>query len=112
MLTERWQAEHEAKWAGSKARDPAGRLYDQRGFTETRESLRWLGIRQSNEHRNHGRYNPDLRGMFPVDGIGRMQRLGCRAVDEPRLRIGSRASYDGSDGRSGGGAERKGSWPP
>jgi hypothetical protein len=73
-LTEQWQAEHEAKWAGSKDRDPEGRLYDQRGFRETRESLRWLGIRQSNEHRTHGRYNPDLRGMFPAEGIGRMQR--------------------------------------
>ena len=74
VLTERWQAEHEAKWAGSKDRDAEGRLCDRRGFIETRESLRWLGIRQSSEHRDHGRYNPDLRGMFPVEGIGRMQR--------------------------------------
>jgi hypothetical protein len=74
MLTKRWQAEHEAKWAGSKERDADGRLYDRRGFIETRESLRWLGIRESNEHRNHGRYNPDLPGMFPVGGIGLMKR--------------------------------------
>ena len=74
LLTNRWQAEHEAKYAGSEERDEEGRRLDRRGFSETRESLRRLALRESNEYRAHGRYNADLNGMFPVDGTGRMQR--------------------------------------
>lgn len=74
VLTEKWQAEHEAKYSGSDERDEEGRRLDRRGFSETRESLRWLAIRETNEYRAHGRYNPDLNGMFPREGIGRMQR--------------------------------------
>jgi hypothetical protein len=74
VATERWQAEHEMKYAGSMERDADGKRLDRRGFIEARESLRWLAIRETYEHRNHGRYNADLRGMFPVEGIGRMRR--------------------------------------
>ena len=76
VLTERWQAEHEAKYAGSDERDEQGRRLDRRGFSETRASLRWLAIREANEHRAHGRYNPDVAAMFPGQGIGRMKRPG------------------------------------
>jgi hypothetical protein len=55
-------------------RDADGKRLDQRGFIETRDSLRWLALRETNEHRNHGRYKADLREMFPAEGIGRMQR--------------------------------------
>ena len=74
VLTERWQAEHEARYAGSDERDAEGKRLNRRGFVETRELLRWLAIRESNEHRNHGRYNPDLAAMFPGEGIGKMKR--------------------------------------
>ncbi len=74
ILTERLHAEREAKYAGSDERDERGRRLDRRGFSETRESLRWLAIREANEHRNHGRYNGDLLGHVPGDGIGKMQR--------------------------------------
>jgi hypothetical protein len=37
-------------------------------------ALRWLSIRETNEYRAHRRYEPDLKGMFPREGIGRMQR--------------------------------------
>jgi hypothetical protein len=73
-VTARWQGEHEAKYAGSLERDADGKRLDRRGFSETRESLKWLAIRETNEHRNHGRYRADLDGMFPREGIGRMQR--------------------------------------
>lgn len=73
-LTEKWRAAHEAKYAGSKERDAEGRLLDQRGFEETRDWLEWLAIRESNEHRTNGRYNADLRGMFPAEGIERTKR--------------------------------------
>jgi hypothetical protein len=74
VLTDQWQAAHEAKYAGSMERDSEGKRLDQRGFIETRDSLRWLAIRETNEHRNHGRYNSDLNGMFPREGIGGMKR--------------------------------------
>jgi hypothetical protein len=69
-LTERWQAEHEARYAGSDELDADGRRMDQRGFAETRESLRWLAIRQANEIGQHGTYRSDVKLMFPDDGIG------------------------------------------
>jgi hypothetical protein len=75
ILTDRWQAEHEAKWAGSAGRDEDGTRLDQRRFSETRESLRWLAICKANEHRNHGRYKADLLGMSPATGIGKIQRV-------------------------------------
>ncbi len=74
VLTETWQAEHEAKFAGSDERDEESRRLDRRGFSETRESLRWLSIREMNEYRAHGRYNGNLHWMFPTEGIGRMKR--------------------------------------
>lgn len=74
VVTEERQAEHEARFTGSDARDEGGRRRDRRGFAETRESLRWLSIREANEYRAHGRYNGDLHGMFPREGIGRMKR--------------------------------------
>lgn len=73
-VTERRQAEHEARYAGSDERDGDGKRLDRRGFMETRESLRWLSIRETTEYRNHGRYNAALNGMFPVEGIGMMKR--------------------------------------
>lgn len=73
-MTEKWQAAHEAKYAGSDERDEDGKRFDRRGFIETRESLRWLSIRESNEYRQHGRYNANLIGMFPVAGVGKVQR--------------------------------------
>ena len=82
VITAQWQAAHEAKYAGSTERDAKGKRLDQRGFSETRESLQWLGIRQSSEYRNHGRYNSNLRGMFPVQGIGHMKRR-----DQTTLRV-------------------------
>jgi hypothetical protein len=74
VLAAQWQAAHEAEWAGSMERDADGKRLDRRGFVETREALRWLAIRQMAEHRDHGRYNPDLRGMFPRQDIGPMKR--------------------------------------
>lgn len=74
VSTEKWQTAHEAKYAGSDERDEEGRRLDRRGFSETRESLRWLAIRETNEYRARGHYNADLRGMFPSEGLGRMQR--------------------------------------
>lgn len=71
-MTERWQAEHEARYAGSDERYENGRRLDRRGFMETRDSLRWLAIRQSNEIGEHGFYRSDLRNMFPDDGVGMM----------------------------------------
>ena len=81
ILSERWQEEHEAEHAGSIERDDHGKRVDRRGFSETRESLRWLAIREANEHRNHGRYNADLLGMFPAKGVGKMQRANPDAPD-------------------------------
>jgi len=60
VLTETRQAEHEVRYAGSDERDEEGRRLDRRGFSETRESLRWLSIRETNEYRARGRYNGDL----------------------------------------------------
>lgn len=73
-LTEKWQTQREARYAGSDERDELGRRLDNRGFSETRDSLRWLAIRETNEFQANGRYNPDLEGMFPRDGIGMMKR--------------------------------------
>lgn len=74
VLTEKWQTAHEEKYAGSDERDEEGRHLDRRGFSETRESLRWLAIRETNEYRANGRYNADLCSMFQRVGLGRMQR--------------------------------------
>lgn len=65
METERRQIQVEARWAGSDEVDAEGRRKDRRGFVETRDSLRWLAVRESNEHRQHGVYRGDLLGMFP-----------------------------------------------
>lgn len=73
-VTEQRQAAHEAKYAGSDERDEEGRRLDRRGFSETRESLRWLAIREGNEYRKGNRYNSDIEGMFPRAGIGKMKR--------------------------------------
>lgn len=70
--TDRRQVEHEARWAGSDAVDVEGRRMDRRGFRETRESLRWLAIREGNEHAQNRLYRADLLNMFPDDGIGVM----------------------------------------
>ncbi|PZR64172.1 MAG: hypothetical protein DLM71_03105 [Chloroflexi bacterium] len=72
--TERLQAEHEAKYTGSDERDPEGRRLDARGFSDTRDSLRWLAIREANEFRSTGRYRGDLEAMFPPSEIGMMKR--------------------------------------
>jgi hypothetical protein len=74
-LTEQRQVEHEARHAGSTERDDDGRLMDRRGFADTRDWLRFLAIRQTNEHRKNGRYNDDLRAMFPHGRPSRMERL-------------------------------------
>jgi hypothetical protein len=63
--TERRQVADEARWAGSDEVDAEGRRMDRRGFVETRDSLRWLAIRENNEHQHHGVYRGDLLGMFP-----------------------------------------------
>jgi len=54
--TERRQSQDEARWAGSDEVDADGKRMDRRGFVETRDSLRWLAIRQANEHRQHGAF--------------------------------------------------------
>ena len=74
-LTERWQTEQESKYAGSYERDEDGRLLDRRGFTKTRESLRWLAIRETNEYRARGHYSADLTSMVPK---GNAERIECR----------------------------------
>lgn len=83
VLTENWNTEHEAKYAGSEESDDQGRRLDRRGFSETGESLRWLSIRETNEYRARGRYNPDLTGMFPGNGIRRMQRRDRTTLTVP-----------------------------
>lgn len=72
--TERRQASLEARHAGSDARDEEGRRLDRRGFVETRESLRWLAIREANEYKNNGQYRDDLQTMFPPYELGMMTR--------------------------------------
>jgi hypothetical protein len=74
QLTERWQAEDEARWAGSMERDASGRLRDRRGFSETREGLRWLALRQSSYYRDHSRYSADLLTELADKAFRRMQR--------------------------------------
>jgi hypothetical protein len=72
--TERLQQEHEAKYAGSDERDGSGRRLDARGFADTRDSLRWLAIRETNEYRSTGYYRDDLEAMFPSPDLGMMKR--------------------------------------
>ena len=62
-LTERWQREHEERFAGSDERDDAGRRRDQRGFADSKQSLRRLSTREANEFRRYGRYSPNLTSM-------------------------------------------------
>lgn len=71
-MTERWQTDLEARYAGSDDVDDEGRRLDRRGFGETRASLRWLAIRESNEHGEYGTFRADLENMFPGDGVGMM----------------------------------------
>jgi hypothetical protein len=80
IITEQWLASDEARYAGSDERDERGRLRDRRGFVEVRDSLRWLAIREVNEHRTRGRYNDDLPTMFPKAGVGRMKRRDSTAL--------------------------------
>jgi hypothetical protein len=62
---------------------------DRRGFVETRDSLRWLAIRQANEHRQHGAYRGDLAAMFPggaasimKGGLPRMATIRLTVADD------------------------------
>jgi hypothetical protein len=47
---------------------------DARGFADTRDSLRWLAIRETNEYRSTGYYRDDLEAMFPSPDLGMMKR--------------------------------------
>lgn len=68
--TERRQTALEARYAGSEQLDAEGRRMDKRGFVATRDSLRWLAIREANEHQQHGAYRDDLEEMFPPGDVG------------------------------------------
>lgn len=80
LRTEKWQAEDEVRYAGSKERDEFGKRRDRRGFSETRDSMEWLAIAEANEYRAHGRYNGDVSGMSQVFAIGRMERADRTTV--------------------------------
>jgi hypothetical protein len=85
-LTERWQADLEARYAGSDELDAEGRRLDRRGFVEIRDSLRWLAIRESNELSQHGTYRDDLAKMFPAHGE-RMLRGAMSRRDAIRVTV-------------------------
>lgn len=59
---------------------------DKRGFVQTRDSLRWLVIREDNEHRQRGVYRDDLEAMFPERGVG-MIAGGMTRRDDIRLAV-------------------------
>jgi hypothetical protein len=84
--TERRQAEDEAHWAGSDEVNADGRRMDRRGFVETRDSLRWLAIRQANEHRQHAVYRGDLAAMFP-GGAASIMKGGLPRIETIRLSV-------------------------
>ncbi len=77
VLTERRQADHEARYAGTTERDADGRRLDRRGFVEARHVLRRVSIQQMAAFRDDGRYTATLRGKwqppvtFAVSGDGR-----------------------------------------
>ncbi len=84
--TERRQSEDEARWAGSDAVDAEGKRMDRRGFVETRDSLRWLAIREANEHQEHGPYRGDLAAMFP-GGAASIMKGGLPRIETIRLTV-------------------------
>jgi hypothetical protein len=85
-LTERWQTELEARYAGSDEVDADGHRLDQRGFIETRDSLRWLAITESKEMGEYGFYRGDLENMFPIDGVSMLSGAMTRR-DAIRLTV-------------------------
>ena len=80
--SERRQTEHEARWAGSDEVDADGRRMDRRGFVETRESLRWLAIREGNEHAQHGTFRGDRGVVGVVNGAQLDHRVVIHEVIE------------------------------
>ncbi|MCC2313474.1 hypothetical protein [Cellulomonas xiejunii] len=52
--------ERRAARAGSNEVNARGQRLDDREFFQTRETLRWLSVVQLGQHRNTGRFHPDL----------------------------------------------------
>ena len=52
--------ERRAARAGSNEVNALGQRLDDREFFQTRETLRWLSVVQMGQHRNTGRFRPDL----------------------------------------------------
>ncbi len=52
--------ERRAARAGSAETNARGQRLDDREFIETRETLRWTSTVQLGQHRNHGRFHPDV----------------------------------------------------